>query len=48
MDLIVSDLGYQYGYICFLVKEDDIDYIIIDEYSGEADDRKLEMRHEIK
>lgn len=48
MDLIVSDLGYQYGYICFLVKEDDIDYIIIDEYSSEADDRKLEMRHELK
>lgn len=48
MDFVVSDLGYQYGYLCFLVEEDDIDHIIIDEYSGEADDRVFEVRHELK
>ena len=48
IDYVSSDLGYQYGYLCFLVKKDDIDYIVIDEYSGEEDDRMFEIRHELK
>ncbi len=48
LDYIVSDLGYEYGYLCFLIDENDIDHIIIDEYSGERDDREFELRHELK
>lgn len=44
-DLVVSDLGYQYGYLCFLVEEDNMDYIMIDEYKEANDSRKIITRH---